>query len=366
MGHYRKQMVSVLLTTRCNLACTYCITSCNHYQDFDIDPRFARRGISDYFEQAGQPYLRFTAVGEPTQRLDLLKELHAHALEISGGRARFELQSNGTFDEEAARWIADNIQVVWLSFEGLPEVQDQLKPTRAGHPSSARVLRNLELMQRRTFVGFRATITTLNVHRQREMIRFAADHGVKAIFSKIMLPPSNPAEDHTFHAAARELCTDIMTYARAFIPAWELSRELGVFYGNGYINNFDEDCFIACRTCAPCPHLLPDGHVSACDRATLGTTPLQEFIYGRYDAGRDAIDYDQDKMYRLRARTVDNMPGCAECPIKYRCAGGCLGTTAQHTGDIVGVDEAYCEAIKYMFECIDWDPRDGLFPYFMT
>lgn len=367
MAHYRKQMVSVLLTTRCNLGCLYCITSCNHVGQLDIDARFARRGIADYFASTPFPYVRFTAVGEPTRRFDLLRELHAHAMELSGGRARFELQTNGTFDEPTARWIADNIEVVWLSYDGLPDVQDRLKRTRDGQPTSDRVLRNLELLQAgRACAGFRATITTLNVERQCEMVRFAADRGVAAVFSKIMLPPSNPAADHAFHRTARALTTDIMTYARHFVDAWRLSRELGVFYGNGYINNFDEDCFMACRACVPCPHLLPDGYVSACDRATLGTTPLQEFIYGRYDAGADRIDYDEARMAALRARTVDRMPACADCPIKHRCAGACLGTTAQLVGDMNGVIPEYCEAIRYMYDHIEWDPRDGLFPFFMT
>ncbi len=366
MGHYRKQMVSVLLTTRCNLRCTYCITSCNHLDELAIDARFAHRGMADYFQQAHSPHVRFTALGEPTQRMDLLRALHADAMELSDGRARFELQTNGTFDEETAHWIARNMQVVWLSFDGLPDVHDQLKRTHAGGPTSQRILRNLEILKDRTFVGFRATITTLNVARQPQIVRFAVDHGVQAVFSKVMLPPSNPAADHSLHQVVNTLTTDIMTYARGFVEAWPLSRELGIFYGNGYINNFDENCFQACRTCVPCPHLLPDGFVSACDRATVGTTPLQEFIYGRYDPGSDSIHYDRQKMQALQSRTVDNMPACRDCPIKHRCAGGCLGTTAQLTGDMYSVIPEYCEAIKYMHEHIQWDPRDGLFPYFMT
>ena len=197
-------------------------------------------------------------------------------------------------------------------------------------------------------------------------MEFASGQGVNAVFTKIMLPPSNPAHEHTFHGVSGDLGVTIMQYAQYFVKAWKLSRELGVFYGNGYINNFDEICQYACRACRPCPHLTPDGYVSACDRATLGTTPLDEYIYGKYDDVSGDIVYDMDKMKNLRARNVYNMEECRDCRIKFNCAGAGLGTCSQVTGDMFKVIPEYCEAIKFMYDNIDWDPRDGLFPYFMT
>ena len=366
MGHYRKQMVSVLLTTKCNMRCVYCITSSNFFNREDIDIGFAKQGIKDYFATTNFPYLRFVALGEPTENFEAMKVLHAYAKEITAGKVKFELQTNGFFNDEKARWIADNIHTVWLSFDGLPDIHDQLKKGSNGKPTSGVILKNLKILQKKTFAGFRATITALNINKQEEMVKFAYENGVKAVFSKVVLPPSNPVLHHTFYKVANSLSVSMMDYARNFIPAWNLSRKLGVFYGNGYINNFDEICEIACRACIPCPHLTPDGYVSACDRATYGETPLQEFIYGKYDVGTGKIEYYRDKIEALQRRDVYNMEECKDCKIKFRCAGSCLGTCAQLSGSMFKVVPEYCEAIRYMWENINWDPRDGLFPYFMT
>ncbi|KPK98802.1 MAG: hypothetical protein AMJ95_02345 [Omnitrophica WOR_2 bacterium SM23_72] len=332
----------------------------------DIDINFAKRGIKDYFDKAKYPYVRFVALGEPTQNFDTLRKLHAYARRLTSNQVKFEIQTNGFFDKDIASWIARNIHEVWLSFDGLPDVHDKIRRSKDDKPTSGVILRNLKIMQKRTFVGFRTTIMRLNVRRQLEALRFAHKHKVKAIFTKIMLPPANIAPQHKFYQIKDSLGVDIMDYAVNFVKAWKLSRKLGIFVGNGYINNFDEICEYACRACVPCPHLTPDGYVSACDRATYGRTPLQEFIYGRYDPVNKIIEYDEKKIKTLRLRNVYNMPECQNCKVKFRCAGGCLGTYAQLTGSMFKVIPEYCKAIRYMFENIDWDPRQGLFPYFMT
>lgn len=366
MAHYRKQMVSILLTGRCNMKCTYCITSCNYIDRSDINLEFAKQGMRDYFKTTKFPYVRFVALGEPTENFGALKELHEFALGETEGKAQFELQTNGIFSEEKATWIADNIETVWISFDGLPDVHDALKKTLGDKPTSQIILDNLSRLQKKTFAGFRSTITKLNVKRQEEIVRFAKAHQVPAVFTKVMLPPSNPADQHTFHRLEKELKVSMSEYAEEFVKAWKVSREIGVFYSNGYINNSDEMCVYACRTCLPCPHLTTDGYVSACDRATRGDTPLQEFIYGKWNAELKKIEYDDNKIKRLQERSVENMPACSDCEIKYFCAGGCLGTCAQLTGTMFQPDQEYCDAIRYMCKNIQRDPREGLFPYFMT
>lgn len=366
MGHFRKQMISVLLTTRCNMDCVYCVTSSNYFKPIDIDINFAKQGIKDYFEQTKFPYLRFVALGEPTQNFEALVELHAYAKELTSRKLKFELQTNGFFSEEIAQWIAENIHEIWLSFDGLPKVHDRIKRTKDNKPTSEVILRNLKILQEKTFAGFRATITSLNVNRQEEMVEFAYRQGVKALFSKVMLPRANIVSDKILNEALHSLEVDIMNYAKNFVKAWKLSRKLGIFVGNGYINNFDEICEYACRACVPCPHLTSDGYVSACDRATYGKTTLQEFIYGKYEPSKGKIIYNEQKIRVLQSRSVYNMLECQDCKIKFRCAGSCLGTCTQIKGSMFKVIPEYCEAIRYMFENIDWDPREGLFPYFMT
>ena len=85
-------MVSVLLTAKCNMNCVYCITSSNFLNngEMDINMAFAKQGIKDYFEQTKYHYLRFVALGEPTQNFGAMKELYAYAKDLTNGKVEFE------------------------------------------------------------------------------------------------------------------------------------------------------------------------------------------------------------------------------------------------------------------------------------
>ena len=54
MGHWRKQMISILITNKCNMACKYCYlgdkSSCDNQPKRVIDVNCAKRAIKDYFD----------------------------------------------------------------------------------------------------------------------------------------------------------------------------------------------------------------------------------------------------------------------------------------------------------------------------
>ncbi len=64
MGHSRKDCISILMTTRCNLSCDYCyLTSCN-LEGMSIDLNFAKEGIKDYFSSSKSRHIRFGHISE--------------------------------------------------------------------------------------------------------------------------------------------------------------------------------------------------------------------------------------------------------------------------------------------------------------
>ena len=58
----------------------------------------------------------------------------------------------------------------------------------------------------------------------------------------------------------------------------------------------------------------------------------------------------QKQIKNIKARTVDNLKECTDCPIKYYCAGGCIGEAINENGTIYSIKSKNCEAIRYLAE----------------
>lgn len=349
MAHYNKRLITFFMTTKCNLRCTYCITSSMDREDRFIDLDFVRTALEEYFERTGNFKVRFYAVGEPTQNLEGMQSIHRMAQELSNGRTYFEMISNGFYGEETLVWVGNHIDRVWVSYDGPRDNNDRYRLTRSGTPSTEIVLNTIKQLKQMTSVGIGLTVCKTNCFRQVEVIDEVHELGIKSVFSKAILDPVDKMGEATSWGV------NIMDYAKGYLEAWRHARELGISYLNDLVFNFDGHCPINCRACAPTPHITMDGHVSSCDRAYSGDTPLQDMIYGTWNPEKQEIIYFPDKIRKLQKRSVENMPGCKDCEVRYQCGGQCLGTTYQFTGDMFKTFTTFCPAIKYLHEHMNVD-----------
>ncbi|MBE0428589.1 MAG: radical SAM protein [Thermoleophilia bacterium] len=355
MAHYNKKFITCLMTTACNLRCKYCITSSMERKNIHIDTDFVRAAMQEYFEKTRNFKVRFYSVGEPTQNIEGIKKVREIACDLAGGEGvYFELLTNGCFDDEVAEWIGNHIHRVWVSYDGPRDVCDQIRVTPEDTPSTGRILKTVERLKDMTSVGIGLTVSLFNLRRQKEIIDEIHELGIDCVISKAVLNPVGKTVDDIY-------AVDIIDYAREFVEAWRHARELGVHYTNDLVFNFDGHSSFYCRACEPTPHLTPDGFVSSCDRAFSGDTPIQDLIYGKWDAQRKEIDYFPERMDNLRSRRVENMEECSDCEIRYQCCGHCLGTTFQWTGDIFQPIREYCPAIKFLYGEMKKDMRPGEF-----
>ena len=106
-SHYKKEMISIFVTTKCNLNCDYCFTNKNQneHKGQTISLEFVKKGIDDYFAQKYMRHVRFFGAGEPTVEFDLLKKIHRYAIEKGGDAVTFEIQTNGAFSDSVAIWL---------------------------------------------------------------------------------------------------------------------------------------------------------------------------------------------------------------------------------------------------------------------
>ncbi|MCD8150798.1 MAG: radical SAM protein [Clostridiales bacterium] len=144
MGHCRKRMLSFFITTGCNLACDYCYVDNDTIDEQGrvirknqtIDLEFAYDAI-DYFLNNGVPsHLRFFGPGEPTVRIDVIKAIIDYAKSKSGLNVTTELQTNGAFSKDVVEYLAEEMDIIWISSDGLPIHHDAHRKDKTGKGSS--------------------------------------------------------------------------------------------------------------------------------------------------------------------------------------------------------------------------------------
>lgn len=349
MSHNRKEMISFYLTTRCNLDCIYCYTNKNAgvhaHQTLNLE--FAKAGIDDYYKTGFAHHVRFFSAGEPTVEFGMMKEIHTYALE-KDEKTTFEIQTNGCFSERIAEWIAENIDIIWISSDGLPRVQDYCRPFIGGGKTSDILEKNIRYLTKncRKMVGIRMTINNFNVCGQLDIVRYFAELGIKNFWADPVFPEIGSTE-------AME-SADMDVFVKEFTKAVRYAYDNGMTYGSILTCNFDEPGEYACRACLPVPHLTTDGYVSACDMALFGNDSdhMSVFIYGRWNSEGHFIEYDQEKIERLRARKLSNMPACKGCEIGEYCRGYCLGEVMNETRNLFGCKQKICEPSRKLFHIL--------------
>lgn len=354
MAHDKKEMISFYLTTRCNLDCIYCYTNKNSnthaHQTLDLD--FAMAGIDDYYKTDFMHHVRFFGAGEPTIEFGLMQDILAYAKKKDINTTS-ELQTNGCFNTDTARWIAENIDIVWISSDGIPEIQNHYRPLAGGGKSSEILEKNIQFLVKNTkgTIGIRTTITNRNVCSQINMIHYFAVLGIKNFWVDPIFPTIGSQD--TFEKL------DMEVFTNEFIKAVKYAYKNGLTYGSILTCNFDEAGEYACRACLPVPHLTTDGFVSACDMALFGNDAdhMNVFIYGKWNKEKRTIEYYPDKIKQLQARKLSNMSNCKNCTAGKYCRGYCLGEVVNETKNLFGCKHIICEPVRTILRELTEDER---------
>lgn len=340
MSHCEKNCISLFLTEDCNLNCKYCYCKGDRKKSKSMDLDFIKSAIDDFYNQNNRLYLRFFGNGEPTLEMEVIKKATNYA-RVKDSNSVIEIQTNGFFNESVCTWLGDNMNIIWISCDGPASIQDFYRPSASGEGTSTVVEKNIKYLAHKNNLqlGVRPTIGNKNIDRQNEMIDYFYSLGVKYIYSDLMFATS----DNVYF----EENISRMAYAEKFLAAKKYADTKGIFYGSFFTMNFDSPSNISCRSCIPAPHLTLDGYVSCCDMV-YSNNKYTEFIYGSFNFETKKIEYNQDKINYIRTRTVENLPECNDCDVKYYCAGGCLGEAIYEKGSIFKVKTENCEVIRFL------------------
>lgn len=358
MPHVKKQMISFFLTTKCNLNCIYCYNKEERkkIEEKTLSLEIAKAGINYFFDNNCSRHIRFYGPGEPTQEFALMKEITSYAKSIDSC-VTVEIQTNGVFSKNVREWMLENANIVWISFDGPPVIQNYNRPIGEEYPSAPIIEENVKwLLQnkenRDLMVGARVTMTDKNIFRQKEMVNYFSTMEIKYIWTNPLFPSVGKLPVCNDVKKLNEYSFDMDSYLDHYIEAYYYAREKGIFYGSFLTCNFDGETNVHCRSCTPVPHLTPDGYVSACDMVVLGENAyhMDCFIYGKWNEKNKKFDFDTEKIESLRKRTINNLPHCKNCSAKLHCGGYCLGEVVNETGDLCGQKPVTCKAIRRLIK----------------
>lgn len=370
MPHCNKKMISFFLTTKCNLCCRYCYNAKerNEIEEQTIPLDVAYAGIDWYFKNNESRHIRFYGPGEPTQEFEKLVSITNYARNHSnrGKDVTVEIQTNGVFTHDIRDWMLENMNIMWMSFDGMKEIQNYNRPLNPdfsdlyGGKTSAEVLEeNVRWLtanrgDHNLMVGARVTITDKNIDMQREMIDYFYSLGIRYVWTNPLFYSVGKKPIIQDEKAKKNYHFDMNRYLENYIDAYHYGKSKGLFWGSFLTINFDGESCYHCRCCTPqsAPHLTPDGYISACDMVVLGAEPyhMNPFIVGKWDSAKKEFKFYDDKIKALNERKSTNITHCQNCPAKLHCGGYCLGETVNETGRLDGQNQIKCSAVRYLYK----------------
>lgn len=323
--------ITLFLTTKCSLGCTYCYASANERPSVMSweTAKAALDWILDHTQARGrdQMLVMFHGGGEVTVAFDLLKRAVAYARHegaARGIRVTTSAGLNGVMRGPMLEWVIANIDDATVSIDGLPEIHNAQRPLVNGKDSFDIVAGALRRMDEAGFhYGLRVTVTRASVGRLAEAVEFMC---------RQFKSPAIQLEPVSSSGRAREQDA-IAPDPQEFITQFRAAREIGRRHGREIKYSGARFGTITNGFCQSSDDLLavtPEGMLSGCYEVGQRADPRADlFFYGRLDQQRRDLELDMKKVIRLRTLSVEHKSGCETCFCRWSCAGECSAKLAQ-------------------------------------
>lgn len=306
----------VFVTNRCNLACEYCqITSprTGPPAPDTLTESVLREVLTSFLDQAPPTATIFFTGGEPLLAFDkVLSCLHTIRAHRNGHDRRVYVFTNGLLlNGERLRALADCGTAIIVSLDGPAPVQDSRRIFADGSGSYRAVAEKLDLARQLGIpYGISAVLGKHNLATAAEDAAFIIDRFQPQSISFNLL--HGCGTQLPLLSEAPELAAEV-TYAIQKVAA-----KHGVFVES------------AMRYLGPIVRRQPrSAECSACGKKVVlngrGTFAPCSVVAARAGIGSASLgSLRRAELFETWAsRTVDGMPTCRACPLRYICGGGC-------------------------------------------
>lgn len=318
--------LSLAVAQKCNLGCTYCYAQGGEFGGpaRSMDLEIALASVERLFHEAraGERVNLAFLGGEPLASRDIIFAATRHALLLSqttGADVGFSITTNGTLltPEDGAFFEKHGFSVT-VSLDGLGEVHDRQRSTKAGRGTFERIVARvapLLAMQQRMQVSARVTVTPANL-RLRETLDGLIDLGFHSVgFSPMLASPTGRGEMAADDMM--EMLRQMIDCGRAFEKAIAGGRPYpfaNMATALGEIHRGTHRPY-PCGAGGPYLGVSAEGGLFACHRFVNDEN-------GRLGALDSGVDGDRQRDW-LVERHVDAQSPCSNCWARYLCGGGC-------------------------------------------
>lgn len=305
------------ITTKCNLACSYCSVRAND-NSMNMSEKTALSVVNIFCEFAEEKKAKTLEMvfsgGEPTLRMNLIKTCIVRAKNQLADSIKFKprLLTNGVFNLNEYEKIMEYIEEVQVSWDGFFGNNQRygLNSNLATH-----VWDNIHfLIKHRINTSIFIIVSEINFLRIREIVDQLYDCGVKYIFLGI--------RESLGYVSDKKLKIDYKKLGDIYFELWKKYRVIGVD-----INLTGTDIHsispFPCSVPIPNYSISPEGLISACT-VSFNDKNANAKIFEIGDINNGKITINQNSIDKVRKFNVLNIIGCKNCFAKWHCRGGCI------------------------------------------
>jgi uncharacterized protein len=323
--------LALYLNNGCNLRCGYCFSEPVRIGGRQLSYEAvvaAARLVADNCRRESVPLtVAFHGGGEPALELQhlahLLDGVESVAAEYGLPALRY-IATNGVMPSVTAQWLARRMDMVGLSCDGPPDIQDSQRPAWGGHPTSRTVERTARFLREagRPF-HVRVTVTAESSPRQSEIAAYACrDLGASEIHVEPVYRVGRAAGAPDWEADA-------------FVSDFAAAQHVAAGFGVPYLTSTSRLGEIHGSYCHVLRQVLQlvAGDVATACFAVSGGEQEPSLTIGRYSG--DGFLLDEAAIRRLQGQLARRPDGCEVCVARFHCGGSCpegCPATGRETG----------------------------------
>lgn len=316
--------LTLYLHQACHLACVYCFTDPPTHPAARLTPEQiapAAHLVMQHCQEAGRP---FTLVchggGEPTlywrDLARILDQLNDLAAEYGLDSFRY-IATNGVLSVAGARWLAEQFDLVGVSCDGPPAIQNAQRPTRNGRHTAPIVTRTAAILHALgTPLHVRVTLTRHSMTQQVEIATYLCRELRPAAIHVEPVYRGGRAQPEAIPTAASEFVAEFWrarAIARSFGIPWHMSGSRLAEVHGPYCHLFRQVL-----------QLTPEGMATPCFKTVTAVQAQQQgMIMGEVTAGNGRFTLNDAAIPLWRNRLATPFPNCTTCFNRYHCTKGC-------------------------------------------
>jgi len=352
-----------LVTSECNMACSYCIARELPRATFGIEDCRKAVDLFTWLAQGAKSAEITLTGGEPFLVVPVVEQLIQHAkatTQANGITATFVVKTNGTILSEALTdFLREHAVKVVVSIDGPAGVHDRHRVTKAHTPTNSIVLRNLKTLLECDV----NCVASLTVHPDAcdalcESVRELHDTGIKHIDVGPAYGTVTWSDKQT-----STLVESVLEIAR-FMCDVRLAGgrlEVGPMYRESeHVGGVLKDTW-GCHAASSNIAFMPNGQIAGCSSLAMLATRYPDLVIGDVTSG---INEDcAAHVIALAQAALDLRKDCQGCDSSRNCTGGCLAINLSQNGAPFSPPPFYCRTISAIPAAwrLAWDDPSGCF-----